>query len=162
MSKWKIWVGLLVLFLSGVLIGTVGTRMYVRHKISRMYTKERPVIRDLFFRRLTRQLDLSEEQRQEIERIASHAAEEFHTLRRQHRGEAEAILDEAVSEMRQYLSPEQQEQMERIRKRMKTWRKRRRHPPPHPDHPPPPDMRGHLPPPPRPPPPAPPGDPPAP
>jgi hypothetical protein len=159
MSKWKIWVGLLVLFVSGVLIGTVGTRMYVRHKISHMYTKERPVIRDVFFRRLTRQLDLSEEQRQEIERIASSAAEEFHALRRQHRDEAEAILDEAVKEMRKYLSPEQQEQLERIRKRMKTWRKRRKHPPPPPVHPSPPDMRGHLQPPPRPPPPAP-GDPP--
>jgi hypothetical protein len=156
MSKWKIWVGLLVLFVSGVLIGTVGTRMYVRHKISHMYAKERPVIRDLFFRRLTRQLDLSEEQRQEIERIASRAAEEFHALRRQHRGEAEAILDEAVKEMRKYLSPEQQEQMERMRKRMKTWRKRRKHHPPPTDPPPPPDMRGHLPPPPRPPPPEPP------
>jgi len=153
MSRWKIWVGLLVLFLSGVLIGSVGTRMYVRHKISGMFAKERPVIRDLFFRRLTRELVLSEEQRQEIERIASRAAEEFHTLRREHRGEAEAILDQAVTEMRKYLSPEQQEQLERIRKRMKTWRKRWRHRPPPPDHPPPPGMKGHLPPPPRPPPP---------
>jgi len=157
MSKWKISVGLLVLFLSGVLIGTVGTRMYVRHKISGMFAKERPVIRDLFFRRLTRELDLSKEQRQEIEEIASRAAEQFHALRRQHRGEAEAILDQAVTEMRKYLSPEQQEQLDRIRKKMRTWRKRSRHRPPPPDHPPPLDMRGHLPPPPRPPPP-PPGD----
>jgi len=147
MSKWKIWVGLLVLFLSGVLIGSVGTRMYVRHKISGMFAKERPVIRDLFFRRLTRELDLSKEQRQEIEKIASRAAEEFHALRGQHRGEAEAILDQAVSEMRKYLSPEQQEQLERIRKRMKTWRKRRRHGPPPPDHPPPPPPPEDLPPP---------------
>ena len=29
MAKWKIWVALLVLFVSGVLIGSVGTRMYV-------------------------------------------------------------------------------------------------------------------------------------
>jgi len=153
MSKWKIWVGLLVLFLSGVLIGSLGTRMYVRHKISGMFAKERPVIRDLFFHRLTRELDLSKEQMQEIEQIASRAAEEFHALRREHRGEAEAILDQAVSEMRKYLSPEQQEQLERIRERMKTWRKRGRHHPSPPDHPPPPGMRGHLPPPPRPPPP---------
>jgi hypothetical protein len=138
MSKWKIWVGLLVLFLSGVLIGSVGTRMYVRHKISGMFAKERPVIRDLFFRRLTRELDLSKEQRQEIEQIASRAAEKFHTLRGQHRGEAETILDQAVSEMRKYLSPEQQEQLERIRKRTKTWRKRRGHRPHPPGHPPPP------------------------
>lgn len=153
MSKWKIWVGLLVLFLSGVLIGSVGTRMYVRHKISGMFAKERPVIRDLFFRRLTRELDLSKEQRREIEQIANRASEKFHTLRGQHRGEAEAILDQAVSEMRKYLSPEQQEQLERIRERMKTWRKQRRHRPHPPEHPPPPGMKGHLPPPPRPPPP---------
>jgi len=153
MSKWKIWVGLLVLFVSGVLIGTIGTRMYVRHKISGMFAKERPVIRDLFFRRLTREIDLSEEQRQEIEKIASSAAEKFHALRRQHRGEAEAILDQAVTEMRKYLSPEQQEQLERIRKRMEERRKRWRHRPSPPDHPPPPDMSGRLPPPP------PPGDP---
>jgi hypothetical protein len=118
-----------------------------------MFAKERPVIRDLFFRRLTRELDLSKEQRQEIEQIAVRASEKFHALRRQHRGQAEAILDEAVKEMRKYLAPEQQEQLERIRKRMKAWRKHRRPRPPHPEHPPPPEMRGHLPPPPRPPPP---------
>ena len=82
MNKSKIWIGLLVLFLSGVLIGSVGTRIYIRHKISGIFAGERPVIRDLFFRRLTRQLDLTAEQKEEIEQIADRAAEAFHTIPR--------------------------------------------------------------------------------
>ena len=145
MAKWKIWIGLLVLFASGVLIGSVGTRMYVRHRISGIFSGERLVIRDLFLRRLTHELDLSEEQREAVEQIASRAAENFHKLHGQHRREVEAILDQSASEMKEHLSPEQQEKFDKIRERMKAWHKRRRRGPPHPGHPPPPDMLGRHP-----------------
>ena len=83
MAKWKIWVALLVLFVSGVLIGNVGTRMYMQHKLSSIFSRERPAVRNLFVRRLTRELDLTREQREEIEEIASHAAEKFQELHTQ-------------------------------------------------------------------------------
>ncbi len=153
MAKWKIWVGLLVLFVSGVLIGSVGTRMYVRHQLSSIFSRERPAIRNLFVRRLTRELDLTRKQRQEIEQIASRAAEKFYELHNQRRAEVEAILDQSALEMKKHLSPAQQEQFEELRKRMKARHNRRRHGPPHRGHPPPPGMLEHRPPPPPPPPP---------
>lgn len=152
MAKWKIWAGLLVLFVSGVLIGSVGTRIYVRHKISGIVARERPVIRDLFLRRLTRELDLTKEQRLEVEGIANRTAEKFHELQKQHRGEVEGILDQAVSDMKEQLSPEQQERLDSIREEMKA-RQRRMHGRHRPDFPPPPQhMPGPYPPPPFPPP----------
>lgn len=138
MAKWKIWVALLVLFVSGLLIGSVGTRMYVRHKISSIYSRERPAVRNLFVRRLTRELDLTREQREKIEEIASRAAEKFHNLHTQHRSEVEVIIDQSASEMKKHLSPAQQEQFDELRKRMKAQHKRRRHGPPQGGHPPPP------------------------
>ena len=138
MAKWKIWVALLVLFVSGVLIGSVGTRMYVRHKISGIFSRERPAVRNLFVRRLTRELDLTREQREEIEEIASRAAEKFHNIHTQHRSEVEVIIDQSASEMKKHLSPAQQEQFDELRKRMKARRKRRKHGPPLGGHPPPP------------------------
>ncbi len=152
MAKWKIWVALLVLFVSGVLIGSVGTRMYVRHQLSSIFSRERPAIRNLFVRRLTRELDLTREQRQEIEEIASRAAEKFYDLHSQHRAEVEAILDQSASEMKKHLSPAQQEQYDELRKRMKARHKKRWHGPPRRGHPPPPGMLEHRPPPPPPPP----------
>jgi hypothetical protein len=146
MAKWKIWVALLVLFVSGVLIGSVGTRMYVRHKLSGIFSRERPAVRNLFVRRLTRELDLTREQMEEIERIANRAAEDFHELHTQHRSQAEALFDESASEIKKHLSPAQQEQFDELRKRMKARSQRRSKGPPHRGHPPPP------PPPPRPPP----------
>jgi hypothetical protein len=151
MGKWKIWVGLIVLFLSGVLIGGVATRMYVRYRISGVLAGKRPPIRDLFLRELTRELNLTEEQRQEMEQIASNAAEEFHTLHKKHRREAEDVLNRAVSEMKKYLSPEQQEELDKVRNRMRAWRGHRGHHPPPPGPLPLPDMRGPPPPPPPPP-----------
>ncbi len=146
MAKWKIWVALLVLFVSGVLIGSVGTRMYVRHKLSGIFSRERPAVRNLFVRRLTRELDLTREQRKEIEEIANHAAEEFHKVHAQHRSEVEIIFDQSASEMKEHLSPAQQEQFDELRKRMKARHERRRrdpslagHPPPPPSLPPPPE-----------------------
>jgi len=138
MAKWKICVALLVLFVSGVLIGSVGTRMYVRHKISGIYSRERPTVRNLFVRRLTRELDLTREQRKEIEEIASLAAEKFHKIHTQHRSEVEVIIDQSASEMKKHLSPAQQEQFDELRKRMKAQHKRRKHGPPPGGHPPPP------------------------
>ena len=138
MAKWKIWVALLVLFVSGVLIGSVGTRMYVRHKLTGIFARERPAVRNLFVRRLTRELDLTREQREEIEQIASRAAEKFHELHREHRSQAEDLFDQSASEIKKHLSPAQQEQFDELRKRMKERHKRRRHGPPHGGHPPPP------------------------
>lgn len=149
MAKWKIWVALLVLFASGVLIGSVGTRMYVRHKLSGIFSRERPAVRNLFVRRLTRELDLTREQREEIEKIASRAAEKFQELHMQHRSEVEVIIDKSTSEMKKHLSVEQQEQFDELQKRMKAQRNRRKHGPPLGDPPPPPpDMPEHRPPPP--------------
>lgn len=153
MSRWKIWVGLVVLFLSGVLIGSVGTRMYVQQQISGILARERPAVRDLFLRRFTQSLDLSEEQRQEVEQIASLAAEKVQKLHWQHRREVQALFDQAFSDMKEHLSPAQQAELDEIRERMKSRQERRRHGPPHMGHPPPPGMRGTLPPPPPPPPP---------
>lgn len=138
MARWKIWIALLVLFASGVLIGSVGTRMYVRHKLSRIFARERPAVRNLFVRRLTRELDLSKEQREEIRDIASRAAEAFQKLYAQHRSEVEDLLDQSASEMKKHLSPAQREQFDELRKRMKARHEKRRKGPPHGVHPPPP------------------------
>jgi hypothetical protein len=149
MAKWKIWVGLLVLFVSGLLIGSVGTRMYVRHQISGIFARERPAIRNLFLRRLTRELDLTNDQRQEIEKIANSTAEKFYELHSKHRSEVEALLDQSAVEIKKHLSPAQQEQFDEFRKKMKARHKRRmgrRHGRDH--HPPPPHMPGPPPPPP--------------
>jgi hypothetical protein len=146
MAKWKIWVALLVLLVSGVLIGSVGTRMYVQHKLSGIFTRERPAVRNLFVRRLTRELDLTREQRMEIEKIASRAAEKFHKLHMQHRSEVQVIIDKSTSEMKKHLSPAQQEQFDELQKRMKAQRKRQKRGPPLGDRPPPPDITEHHPP----------------
>ena len=153
MAKWKIWVALLVLFVSGVLIGSVGTRMYVQHKLSGIFSRDRPAVRNLFVRRLTHELDLTRVQREEIEEIASRAAEKFQKLHTQHRSEVEVIFDQSASEIKKHLSPAQQEQFDELRKRMKARHKRRRHGPPLRGHPPPPPgtLERHPPPPPPPP-----------
>ena len=148
MAKWKIWVGLLVLFASGVLIGSVGTRMYVRHQIAGIFSRERPVIRNLYLRRLTRELDLTKEQRRQIEEIADRVAEQFYALRSQHRGEVEAILDRSAEEIKKHLSPVQRKRFDELRQRMRARRNRWRHGPHHPGQPPPPDLPGRHPPPP--------------
>ncbi len=151
MAKWKIWMGLLVLFASGVLIGGVGTRMYVRHQIAGIFSRERPFIRNLYLRRLTRELHLTKEQRREVEQVANRVAEQFYTLRSQHRREVEAILEQSAAEIKKHLSPAQQKQFDDLRMQMRARRGRWRRGPRHRGQPPPPDMPGPLPPPPEPP-----------
>lgn len=136
MSKWKIWLGLVVVFASGVLIGSVGTRLYLRHRITQVMSGERPFFKNMFLVHLTREIELTNAQREAVERIADRASVSFRSLRKEHRGDVEAIFDQAVLDMKEHLSPDQQKEMDALYERMKKLHRHRRHS----RHPPPPGI----------------------
>jgi hypothetical protein len=119
MEKWKIWLGLVVLFLSGVVVGGVGTGLYAKHQISQFFSGQRPVFKRVFVRRLVHGLDLSKDQRQQIDLVGEHAETQFLELRQESRGEVQAILDRAITEMKKHLSPLQRERLDENDERMK-------------------------------------------
>ena len=123
MKRWKILAVLLVIFLSGVVVGSLGTGIYVKKRIG-MVMRVGPghLMHKLFLKRLTHELDLDVAQQKKIEEILYQTSEELLVLHQQTRPKAHAILDRAVDRTKDYLSPEQVERLDEIVEDMKTRR----------------------------------------
>lgn len=126
MKRWRLWVGLIVLFVSGVLIGFWGGG-YAEKRIIVQRLEAPPEDRDkLIMRRLTRWLDLSEEQQREIAPIVKQAQTDLEAEWAQHLPKVQEIRQESTDEIRKLLTPGQQEKYDRYLERQKERHLRRK------------------------------------
>lgn len=136
MKKWKLYTGLILVFVLGVVAGSLGNRYIHKHRFER-FRKEPGARKTLFVERLTRKLNLTEEQKKVFEGIVSRMDERMQEHRSQVRSEVKAIIDEGFSQMSRHLTPEQQEELDKMRKRARRFPGLRPEPPPPPPpHPP--------------------------
>lgn len=124
MKKVKLWSGLIALFVSGVLLGAVGTWHLAEHRAIENFVRERPMLPRFVLRGLDRELRLSEEQRARVEPIVCRTFRELMALRELGKPERERILQEGMEAMKAELSPEQQEKLEALHERLKARRER--------------------------------------
>ena len=59
MKRWKIWACVVALFLSGFLIGSAGTALYIKHAVEKVIAGGPPEVRRIVMRRLTHKLKLT-------------------------------------------------------------------------------------------------------
>ena len=59
-KRWNLILGLVVLFLSGVLVGALGTAIYFKQAMGHTFGESQPAIRKLVMKKLVRELDLTE------------------------------------------------------------------------------------------------------
>ena len=133
-TKVKIVAGVLVVFLLGVITGVLGTNIYVMHGI-RKFTSGRPpeAHKNLLMRRLSRELDLTEDQKPQVEKILEEANVEIRAFLTKSRAEFEQIMQPRKAQLKEILTPTQQEKLDKIFARMQQrWH---RPPPPPPGRP---------------------------
>lgn len=118
MKKWKLILGLLILFGSGVLVGALGTTLYYKQTAGHVLGEGQPGVRKMVMRKLVRDLDLTEAQRPRIEAIVTEVQAELGKFRAQHRPELEAIIDRGLARMRPLLSGPQQEKLDTFSRRL--------------------------------------------
>lgn len=118
MKKWKIWLGILVIFFAGICIGVVSAKYFVRHRVIAMLNEGPPAIHRLISKRLGRQLDLNHEQQVLIDQKITAIQQRILVLRSRYQPEAAAIIKEGIVEMRKDLSPAQQEKLDQIYQEM--------------------------------------------
>jgi hypothetical protein len=124
MHRWKIWLGLSVIFLSGVMIGTLGHRLYVKNKIDRMMCGDTGFIVNLIMSDLCRDLDLTREERQKVVPIIQEATQDLLKLRRDQRCQVDQILEHAVCENKKQLCFPKQQKLDELWTRFKAERAR--------------------------------------
>ena len=124
MNRWKLISGVLLVFVLGVLVGSVGTGFYFKHRfVSR---KKDPQARRAFImKKLTKELSLSQNQTTEIEKIVEQMVEQRREYSLQKRLEIKNIMDQGFLQMKKELSSDQQKKLDALRERFERRRKER-------------------------------------
>jgi hypothetical protein len=125
MKRFKLWAGLLTLFLSGIVIGAVGTWVVWEHETLGVLSGRGPNLEKIVLRKLDRDLKLSNTQKKRIETILCQTHTELQELRKRYRPEREQIIEQGAASMRAELSAEQQKRFDVLREKMKKRRARR-------------------------------------
>ena len=116
MKKWKLIVGVALVFVLGVLVGSVGTRFHDRDW-SDLFWKDHAAKRAVFLQRLTRELQLTEEQQKEFKAMVEETDKKLEAHRLEGRAGAKKIFDESFSRMKEKLDPGQQDKLADLKAR---------------------------------------------
>jgi len=114
MKKWKLIAGVALVFVLGVLVGSMGTRFYHRDWSGRFF-QEPSARKALILKRLTKELNLTEAQQKEFRPIVEETEKKLEAFGLERRSAVKAILDESFSRMKEKLDPEQQKKLDELR-----------------------------------------------
>ena len=108
MNTWKFRLGIVGIFVLGVVVGAVGAGMTLRYRPFHFgYPKPEQAVNHIMGR-LTRELSLSDAQQAEIAPIVREAFTKMRMLRNRLTPEVEALMAESSQLIKQHLNPEQQ------------------------------------------------------
>ncbi|KJU85166.1 hypothetical protein MBAV_002636 [Candidatus Magnetobacterium bavaricum] len=108
-----------MVFISGVLTGSVFTGLYVKHSMVKVIHGGPPAVKQVIVKRLDEKLNLTSQQRGEVERIVGQTQAEMLKLRQKNQPEIERIIDSGMTAIKTTLSPEQQKTLESMYKNVK-------------------------------------------
>jgi hypothetical protein len=120
MKKWRLITGVALVLVLGILIGSTGTQFYLRHKYHLFLDRKDRTAHVL--KTLSRDLDLLQDQKIAVEKILQRMAERLRSHYLQGRPEAERIVDESFSEIRQGLTDEQKKKLDSLQERHRRHR----------------------------------------
>ena len=112
MSRFTLWSGLIVLFLSGALTGAVGTSLYYQYEEEHRWDKGPAGRQERIMKRLAQELSLGASQLAEIEPIVKRAHLEIVEVRVRHQPDIDRILGHGMEELKTKLSLEQQAKLD--------------------------------------------------
>lgn len=119
MKKAKIAIGILLVFIFGSLVGSLGTGVFYEHGLERLDEARQHMDRKgRLLERLTRELELTATQQVEIAEIIEQRQKELQEFKKLHRPEMEEMRARQHQRIRERLDGEQQEKLDRIMKRL--------------------------------------------
>jgi hypothetical protein len=116
MKKWKLIAGIALVFVLGLLAGSLGTRFYQRDWSERA-VRDPSARKAVILKRLTKDLGLTEAQQKEFKGIIDDTDKKLQALGLERRSAVKAIFDESFFRMKEKLNPEQQKKLEDLRAR---------------------------------------------
>jgi hypothetical protein len=122
MRKWKLVAGVVLVFVLGVVAGSLGTGLYHNYVFSRH--KADPSARKAFIlERFSRDLDLTEAQRKEFKSIIDGMEDRREELFRHSRSEFVKMVDQGFMQMKKVLNPDQRKKLDELMEKFERHRK---------------------------------------
>lgn len=112
--RWKTWLGMAALFLGGVLVGAAGTGLYAKKSVEHFLFRDRPAMTKLIMGKLTRELQLDEKQRVNIEKIVCETEREVFEIRKRVHPEIEEVISKDLERIKPYLTTAQQQKLDAL------------------------------------------------
>ncbi len=120
MNRWKFWIVAAALFVSGALLGSAGTALYVRHSLRQIMAGDSTIVHRAIMRRLTRELDLTDEQQTRAKEVIRAGQERMAVIRRETAPRIGMAIDETIADLKKILSVEQGRDLDRLVGKMKS------------------------------------------
>lgn len=116
MKKTTAYLGLLLLFLTGVGIGITGHSAWMKERVRRFKQHGPPLLRENNMQRMTDKLKLTTPQREEIKELIKSSHTKASEMRKSHRKETYALQRETIQSINKTLTKKQREQFKKMLK----------------------------------------------
>ena len=110
----RIWGGVAVVFLCGVLVGMVGTNIYRDQQQQQRWQQGLAALKPRVMRNLTDELNLSADQQHAVHTIVSQAERELLGLRIAQQPQVDDIMERTTNRLKTKLTPEQHRKLEEL------------------------------------------------
>ena len=117
MKRFKLVTGIVVLFILGVLVGSLATKFYLERQYPRL--RDPKARKTFFIERLSKELALTQDQKVKVGEIV----EQIEAKRREYSLQRQAEIDRLIDQMKRDLNDDQQRRLDAMRE---NFRKRQR------------------------------------
>lgn len=126
MNKFKLAAGVILLLIVGVLAGSLGTGIYYKKRVERFESGGLPVSERvrIVLGRFSDDLELTDEQRVEFEKILRESQENIFAIGRKTFPEIEKVNEQTFASIKEKLTDEQKSKLDELIQRMKDVRNR--------------------------------------
>lgn len=126
-NKLKLYGGIVLVFFLGALIGSLGTRIYFKQRFAH-YSKGGPEAKkNLLMKKLSAELDLTQSQKAEIEKIVENSMMEIRDFRKESRAQLEKIFNRKIVLIKNKLNDEQGGELDKLYNKFKSRRRSKPH-----------------------------------
>jgi nucleoid DNA-binding protein len=123
--RWKLISGLLLVFVLGVLVGSVGTGFYLKHRLAPII-KEPRARKAFIMKKLSKKLNLTPNQKTKIEPIVEQMIEKRREYYRKTRPEIKRIMDQGFTQIKEELNEDQKKKLDELREKFQKHRRERK------------------------------------
>lgn len=126
-TKVKLVAGIVALFIIGGIIGLLGDRLYMEHKLRRLTEFNSEQRKAYILQKYTKELHLTEAQQVEIRKIIDEKSEEIAQNTQRYKADIDKIRQRYDERIKALLTPEQRQLYEEMKQRIKErWKKEKK------------------------------------